>query len=302
MTDLAGWEQGSSAVVPLLPGFDHQFNISSGTDAEAIRNFISTALLAVGVGALLCFFTNDRIGRLWSLRAYIALYILGQLIGVAAPGQVGLYAYRVISGLGMGSLLVTGNMAIAEIAPAEIRGLLTAWVLIFMGTGLIAGVFCVYGVLGTIPDGRLQYQIVFFSPAVFMALCAIASFFLCESPRWLMLVDRPDDALKVLVRLRGLPGHHPRVNQEYNDIMDAIQKDRLQSGSPMGMSMLNIVKETFTVPANLRRVQQILVSYGLAQLSGANAITSYFIPILTLVSLSVASAAHSVRLESKLIR
>lgn len=284
LTSAIGWEQGSSSVVPLLPGFQHHFGISSGTNATAIRNFISIVYAGGGVGALLSFFMNDRIGRLWSLRLYIGVYILGQIVATTAPGLAGLYAARIISGLALGALLVTGNMSIVEIAPAEIRGLLTAWFLIIMGTGLVGGIFCVYGILGTIAESRLQYQIVFFSPAVFMAICGVASFFLCESPRWLMLADRPDDALKTLVRLRGLPATHARVQTEYTESQDAIRRERLEHGNPSGSDILGILKETFTVPANLRRVQQTMISYGLAQLSGSNAITSYFIPILTLVS------------------
>ena len=296
LTSATGWEQGSSSVVALLPGFEHHFGISSGTNASDIQKFVSLVYAGGGVGALLSFFVNDRVGRLWSLRLYIAVWILGQIVATTAPGLAGLYTARIISGLGLGGSIVTGNMSIVEIAPAEIRGLLTAWFLCFMGTGLVAGIFCVYGIMGNIPDSRLQYQVVFFSPAIFMAGCTVASFFLCESPRWLMLANRPDDALKTLVRLRGLPATHPRVHNEYTEIQDSIHKERLEHGDS---GMLGIIKETFTVPANLRRVQQTMVSYGLAQLSGSNAITSYFIPILTLVRFRLSALSTPMHQISK---
>lgn len=116
-----------------------------------------------------------------------------------------------------------------------------------------------------------------------MWLGVIASFFLCESPRWLMLVDRHDDAVKTLVRLRGLPADHARVQRELAEIQGSIQLERERYGCDTHNGIVSIVKETFTVPSSLRRVQQTLVSYGLAQLSGANSVTSYFIPILTLM-------------------
>lgn len=40
------------------------------------------------------------------------------------------------------------------------------------------------------------------------------------------------------------------------------------------------------VPANLRRVQQACLSYILAQLSGANSVTSYLVPILTMIGVA----------------
>ena len=98
-----------------------------------------------------------------------------------------------------------------------------------------------------------------------------------------MLVDQHDDAVKTLVRLRGLPADHARVQRELAEIQGSIQLERERYGCDTHNGIVSIVKETFTVPSNLRRVQQTLVSYGLAQLSGANSVTSYFIPILTLM-------------------
>lgn len=241
--------------------------------------------IGYGWGAGLSFFINDRIGRLWSFRLYITIYIIGQLVATLAPGLPGLYAARIISGWGIGSLTVTGPMSIVEIAPAEIRGLLAAWFNAAMGIALTTSTFCVYGVFSHVAGSRLQYQIVWFSPCIFMFLCIIASFFLCESPRWLFLVDRHDDAVKTLVRVRGLPVEHPRVQMELQEIEESIRKEREKFGDGRHYSsgFVSIIKETFTVPSNLRRVQQTLVSYALAQLSGANSITSYFVPILTLM-------------------
>ena len=174
---------------------------------------------------------------------------------------------------------VTGPMSIVEIAPNEIRGLLTAWFVVAMGLSLVSSVFCVYGVYLHIPASRLQYQVVFFSPCIFMFVVNIGSFLACESPRWLVLVGRREEAMKSLVRLRGMPTNHPRVRGEIHDIETSIEKSRMESGD----SILGVMRETFLVPSNLRRVQQTLVSYALAQLSGANSVTSYFVPILTLM-------------------
>ncbi|KAH7127446.1 general substrate transporter [Dactylonectria macrodidyma] len=271
------WDQGSSSVVPSLPGFQEQFDISSGAKADDIQNFISIIYIGYAVGAASSFFVNDRIGRRWSFRLYAAIWILGQVIATLSPGWPALYTARIISGIGIGSLSVTGPMSIVEIAPAEIRGLLTAWYTIAMGTALFTSIFCVYGVFLHMAPGRLQYQVVWFSPAVFMALAIVASFFVSESPRWLMMVGRRDDAIATLAELRRMPADHARLQKEIQDIEDSI--------SGAGSSFICIAKETFTVPSNLRRLQQALISYALAQLSGANSVTSYFVPIMGIIGL-----------------
>ncbi|SCO76669.1 related to quinate transport protein [Fusarium oxysporum] len=271
------WDQGSSSVVPSLPGFQKQFNIESGAKADDIQDFISIIYIGYAVGAALSFFINDRIGRRWSFRLYSAIWIIGQLIATLSPGWPALYTARIISGIGIGSLSVTGPMSIVELAPSKIRGLLTAWYTVVMGTALFTSIFCVYGIFLHMSSSKLQYQIVWFSPAIFMALAIVASFFVSESPRWLMMVGKREEAAAVLVDLRRLPADHPRLQKEIKDIEDSV--------TGIGSSFTGIVKETFTVPSNLRRLQQALLSYALAQLSGANSVTSYFIPIMSIMGI-----------------
>lgn len=184
----AAWDQGSSSVVPSLPGFQDHFGITSGSDAKQLRDIISLVYIGYAIGAAGSFFINDRVGRLWSFRIYTAIYIVGQLIWVAAPNNAALYAARIVSGVGIGALTVVGPMSLSEIAPAEIRGLLGSWFVVAMAVALVCSIFCTFGVLLHIKTSRLQYQIVFFSPCVAMVLCCVASFGLCESPRWLFLV------------------------------------------------------------------------------------------------------------------
>ncbi|KFX99698.1 hypothetical protein V497_01539 [Pseudogymnoascus sp. VKM F-4516 (FW-969)] len=281
----ATWDQGSASVIPSLPGFQQQFHMSSGANAKQIKNFVSLVYIGYAVGAALSFFINDRIGRLWSYRLYITIWTTGQLVACFSPGVPGLYASRIISGMGIGALTVIGPMAIVEIAPMEIRGLLSAWFTVAMALSLFTSVFCVYGVYSHIAVSRLQYQTVFFAPCILMLLLIIASFFLCESPRWLFLVGRREEGIRTLAKLRGLPSDHPRVSMEIRGIEDSISKSRGGSGEDGPPRFIDIVKETFTGWSNLRRLQQVLVSYALAQLSGANSITSYFVPILSIMGL-----------------
>lgn len=277
----AAWDQGSSGTIPILPGFQDHFGFGNSNAGE-LRYFVSIPFAGAGVGALLSLFINDRIGRLWSWRLYTAIWIIGQLVMCFTPTLGGLWVARVICGLGIGPLTVVGTMSIVEIAPTEIRGLLAVWFSVLMCISGVVSIFTVLGAYVHIATSRLQYQVVWFSPCVFFALLICASFFLCESPRWLWLVGRHDEAIETLVLLRGLPADHPRVSSELDEIKNAIEREttHYEAGASR---LLGNFKETFTVRSNLRRVQQTLISYALAQISGANSITSYFIPILNLL-------------------
>ncbi|KAG9250814.1 general substrate transporter [Emericellopsis atlantica] len=266
------WDQGSSSVMTNLPGFQEHFDISSGKDASLIRNFVSLVYVGCGVGAGLSFFVNDRIGRLWAFRLYMLIWVVGQLIATFAPDINALYAARIVCGLGIGPLTVLGTMAIVEIAPTAMRGLLASWFSVVMLLSLFLSTFTVYGVYEHMEPSRLQYQVV--------------CFFLCESPRWLFLVGRDDEGVRTIEQLRGLPADHPVVHAEIAEIKASIAQEKSHfHDASRGTAIVSILREAFTVPANLRRIQQSLVSYALAQLSGANSVTSYLVPILSLMGI-----------------
>ena len=97
-----------SSVVPNLKGFQHHFGLTSGSNPEQIRNFVSLVYIGYAAGAAGSFFINDKIGRLHSYRLYVAVWAIGQIVAIMAPGVSALYAARIISGMGIGGLTVSG--------------------------------------------------------------------------------------------------------------------------------------------------------------------------------------------------
>lgn len=299
---ITGWDQGSSSLVPSLPGFAETFNISSGANAKAIANFISVVYIGAGIGAFASFFINDTIGRLWSMRLYMVVWIVGQINATFSNGSLPvLYVARVISGLGIGAHTVTGPLSLVEIAPTEIRGLITVWFSVVLLLSLFFSTICVYGISLHVAASKLQYQIVWFAPCIFLAIIIGLSFFAYESPRWLVRAGRIDEARRNLSALRGMSADSPRVKNEFDQIIAELEKERERTGVRSNVISRDIIRlsfvETFTVKANIRRVMQTCISYGLAQLSGANSVTSYFIPIMKLIG-TAGDSHHSLFLSS----
>ncbi|CAG9981075.1 unnamed protein product [Clonostachys byssicola] len=281
------WDQGSVSVIYKLPSWQAAFGYSDASQS-AVSNMISFVWITCGLASGLCVMLNDRIGRLWSFRLYSLVYMIGQLIATFSNGNIGaLIAARLVAGAGIGPLTVTGPLSIVEIAPTEARGLLTVWFSIVMLASLTLSTFVPYGVYVNMPTSttdKLQYQIVYFLPIILLTPVILSSFFLSESPRWLVLQDRHEEAAAELVRLRGLPETHPRVASELASIRDQISEERARYGQG-GSNWKSVLRETFLVRANLRRVQMAFMAYALAQLSGANAVTSYLVKIFTLLGM-----------------
>ena len=152
MNEQSGWDQGSVSTITSLPGFQHAFGISSATNPKQVSDFISLVYVGASVGAASTYFVNDVWGRLWAFRFYGLIWIIGQLMAVASSGNIGaMYAARIIAGLGIGPMTVIGPVALSEVAPAEIRGLITSWFSVIMLLTLTTAAFTVFGVL---PHGR----------------------------------------------------------------------------------------------------------------------------------------------------
>ncbi|KAI8306859.1 hypothetical protein K4K61_004114 [Colletotrichum sp. SAR11_59] len=157
-------------------------------------------------------------------------------------------------------------------APKSIRGLMTLWFNVCMLGGQALGIFTVFGCsINISSEHSLQYQIPWFVQTFVPAIAVGLSFFSVESPRWLAIQGKQKDALDALVKLRGLPADHPYLEEEYALIETHLDDENQQSGD---QGYLSIMKETFMVRSNLRRVQLTIVAYILAQFSGANSVSN----------------------------
>ena len=244
------------------------------SDPETLSNIVSFVNLTAGVGALLSFFLNDRIGRRRALRVYSLIVAAGALISTFASGSIAaLYIGRLISGFGIGALTVSGPMSIVEISPQVTRGLMTLWFNIAMLSSQMIGVFVVYGCNRNIsPEKDLQWQTPFFVQVITATTIAALSLFADESPRWLCLRGRTEEAFLTLARIRGFDPDEPYLVAEFDSINTPIQRELSEYGKP---SLGATLRETFLVRSNLRRVQLTIIAYILAQMSGANSVTNY---------------------------
>lgn len=117
-------------------------------------------------------------------------------------------------------------------------------------------------------SGPLQWRFPLGFQLVFPVIVTSAFFFIPDSPRWLMLRDRHDDALEVIARLMGkdLSINDPEVTTEFLSIQSTIQlerKDRVSVGE-----VLRCKDKT----QNLRRLLLSCGTQFMQQFTGVNAL------------------------------
>lgn len=93
-----------------------------------------------------------------------------------------------------------------------------------------------------------------------------------ETPRWLILKGRHEEAVATLCKLRQLPEDHPFVQNELIDVKDQIEREQ---EATHGTSRWAKIRELTMIPANRYRFMLGIMSQILGQWSGASAITIY---------------------------
>jgi SP family xylose:H+ symportor-like MFS transporter len=191
--------------------------------AEGARNSlsgfaISCALLGCVIGASVAGAISTGLGRRGGLLLAGLLFFISSLgsgfpeFGWGALGFTGVHAlpifigYRILGGIAIGMASMLAPMYIAEIAPSASRGLFVT----FQQIAIVAGINLVYLVNAIIQarGGRAEYLAAGWRymlasaaiPAVLLMLCMLA---VPETPRYLVLKDRIEDARALLRRLVG---------------------------------------------------------------------------------------------------
>ncbi|KAK2748665.1 hypothetical protein FQN55_004218 [Onygenales sp. PD_40] len=249
-------------------------HMSEAERADRLGNITGMVQIGSIAGALLAFLVTDRIGRIWATRQLCAIWIIGIVIFMTANGRLGqVYAGRFIAGIGVGQTTVVAPTYLAEVSPRAIRGLCTC---AFSGSvylGIMLAYFASWGSsIHISDDSDNQWVVPTTLHIMFAGIIFILSFTVLESPRYLVKVNKQEQALKTMSSLRNLPPDHPYIQTEMMDIYDQLERER---EATMGSHFLGPLKELFMLPSNRYRIMIGLMSQLLSQWSGANSITIY---------------------------
>jgi MFS transporter, SP family, arabinose:H+ symporter len=216
---------------------------------------MAMALYGTAFGAAFGNYPANKIGRKKTLIWIGVLFFISSIGAALATGVNSFMFYRFVSGLSIGASSVVAPLYIAEIAPPKYRGRMV----ISFQINIVAGILIAYlsnylmhEIIGGQTDWRWMLGIVAVPSLIFSLLMLMVP----ETPRWLILFKKDDEAAKKVLAL---------TNQNATEVIPQIK-------SSVTTSEVKLFNKNFYKP--------LLLAFLLAffnQLSGINAII-YFAP------------------------
>ena len=172
----------------------HDFAI----DDRVIEYIVSSMMLGATLGAAGAGWLSGHFGRKRSLIFSAALFVIGSALSAAAWSPGTLIGARLVLGLAIGVAAFTAPMYLAEIAPEDKRGAMISTYQLMITIGIFVA-FMSDTAFSYSASWRWMLGII----AVPGALFLLGVLGLPESPRWLLMRGRRDEARAVLGKLRG---------------------------------------------------------------------------------------------------
>jgi len=186
-----------------------RFDLTSFEVGWAVVSHTVTATLSIFFAGPLA----DRVGRRTVLQFAAVAFAASAMLAAAAGNFSMLLAARMVSGLGVGAVLVAAPMYIAEISAPALRGRMVTFNQLFIVIGIFLAFSSNYLIIriSELPDGWLSTLHLEHSSWRWMlglgalpAVCYLFGLFsVPESPRWHAMHGRLEEARRVLTRAHG---------------------------------------------------------------------------------------------------
>lgn len=217
------------------PFYEVFFGIANEPAQQGLA--MSIALAGCLVGAMACGTLADRLGRkpLLIISAFIFLvsaYATGVFNGFSA-----FLCARFVGGIAIGMASGLSPMYIAEVAPSHIRGKLVALNQLTIVLGILAAQVVNFLIAEPMPVGvtipamdswnvLMGWRWMFWSAAFPAGVFLLLAFFIPESPRYLVMKNRVEEAVKTLKNIGG----QAYADNEVNAVKSIRQKQENQGG------------------------------------------------------------------------
>ncbi|KAL2784673.1 general substrate transporter [Aspergillus keveii] len=221
----------------ILNGYDSSsFNAVQGSKefmdyfhnpSPSVIGSVNTAYTVGGIvtGFFISAPISDYLGRRWTMHLGCAFIIVSSIISTFTPRVMGGFiAGRALTGIGQGLAMPAGPVYINEMAPAEKRGMIMSFWQLFFGVGSFLAYWINYGCTKNAESlGDWNWRVVILLQCLVPVVIMTGLLFCPESPRWYIMKDRTEDAVKALTLVRDNP---EQVQVEVQEIMQAIRFEK----------------------------------------------------------------------------
>ncbi|KAK2806745.1 hypothetical protein FQN50_005743 [Emmonsiellopsis sp. PD_5] len=269
---LFGFDISSMSAIIITDQYVDYFHNPHGI----LQGAIGSALAAGSVvGSIIAGPISNKWGRKNSIMFACLWWLAGTAVQAAVTSSGMLIAGRILNGVTVGITSSQVPVYLAEIARKEKRGSIIVIQQLAIEWGILFMYFIGYG-CSFIP-GAASFRTAWgiqFVPCVFLMFGLP---FLPESPRWLAMVDRSEEAIETLANIQaGGNVNDPLVVAEWEEITTVLALER-QAGSGW---------EIFFKNGMWRRTMAGISVQAWQQLSGANVMTYYVVYVFQMASLT----------------
>ncbi len=230
---------------------------------------VSIVLAGAAIGAGFAGSFGDRYGRRPVLIVNAVLFgVFAVLTGMANSLPLFLAA-RFVIGVAVGVASMLTPLYIAELAPPRIRGALVTLNQLAIVTGIVVAYYVDY-----LFAGSANWRAMFISAVIPSMILLVALIFLPESPRWLVIRQKTDEAFRILDRVESTED----AQRHLKELEAVTEVDKLRFRDLFG--------------GRFRR--PLMIGVGLAifqQITGVNAIIYYTPTILQMAGFRSARTA-----------
>jgi len=231
---------------------------------------VSAVLIGAVIGAAVGGDLADHVGRRKMILAAALIFALGAIGTAAAPNVFLLILGRIVVGVAIGIASEVAPLYISEVAPAKARGSLVSLNQLAITIGIVVSYLVDYA-LAPISGWRYMMLLAVI-PAAILGLGMLP---LPDTPRWLVNHNQPDEARKVLKRIRG-------SNVDVEKELDEIQQGLKQQKAGRAELLNPLVKPALMIGVALAIFQQV---------TGINTVIYYAPKIFQFAGVTSSSAA-----------
>jgi len=220
-----------------------EFQISD----QVIEWIVSSMMAGAALGALGAGSLSAKLGRKKSLMLGAILFVVGSVLCGLATSPTMLIFARFLLGLAIGIASFTAPLYLAEVAPENIRGSMISLYQLMITAGILLA-FLSNTAFSYYEAWRWMLGIIAIPGVLFL----IGVFALPDSPRWLIMAGRKQEAIKVLHKLRG---DEKVIQQEVAEIEEQLKvpqkgwslfKENANFRRSVGLGVLLQVVQQFT--------------------------------------------------------
>lgn len=250
----------ASVISGVVKFIEPEFNLSKIELGWAVASLSLTATLAMMFAGPI----SDKLGRNVVLKYAALLYFFSAILSAVAPSFLILVIARLIAGIGVGVSLILAPMYIAEISPAEKRGKMVSFNQLNIVIGISLAFFTNYLIVHLVNSDAEWVNILKIKennwrwmlgleaiPALFYF---IFLFFVPQSPRWLLMKERYDEALLVLKKIGDDESSQKMIAEIKNSVL---LDDKPKEKSTIKDLFLPSMKLVLTIGIVIAVLQQI---------------------------------------------